>query len=938
MKTGLGAWLVCVLMVLGWSGVAAAATDRPVAVFGEKNDVQVVIHSSLLPPDAAYDIPYKDGGTWLEPSEFSKYAAVVICHLGRKDHWSDAQVEAAKRYVEAGGHLILLSATPFNLAGKGRDLKRLEPLLGATYWGEVKEGGAVLAPNDPLMKGVDPAQCQWALSGGALGKLTTAKALAGTKEAATVSVNRFGKGQVVYIDKQLFRVMADQAQGVALRQLLTNAILAANPTQNPSKREAWIPKPLGPNVAPPAAEAPPVRRQLAPTRKTLPVSGQAVTLVREGHGEAVIVTADQPSAAAREAARIIQSSLEQMTGAKLPIVAEGKLKAQRQGERLTATGNPAKAFVLVGGGQLAGGYGIDAAKLPYEGYEVRTVGNVLLVVGRDHRENGQSLTGTRNGAYAMLEGIGFRWLWPGKLGTVVPEGKTVSVGPVAFTDAPALRQRRLRSSVASGAAKFTPAMAEAEETQQGGDSVKLDSPRMQAALDTLGFSAATYLKNYRDSGQWFGAMELGSSYELKYTHAYGKLYERFGKSHPEWFALQPDGTRKQFPSRERLCVANEGLIRQIAQDKIEELKADPLLDCASISPNDGGAHNSFCMCAMCRKLDPVNGPQVRMIYEIGPVRQYLEYPSLTDRMVTFYSRIAEIVAKEAPDRMVGAYAYSTYRSPPLQAKLAPNVLIGFVGLSYFNDQQRQEDLKRWDAWAHVAHQIFLRPNALLGANGLPAVFAHKIGSDIKHCYQSGMIATDFDSVQHHWASRGLNTYVLAKMLWDPSQDVDAIINDYCQKGFGPAAKPIRAYFDELEKVTNQIAASHVATTEKAQRDEEQDWAPVRGGYEAQFFTPDVVGRLRGLLEQGRKAAGGDKTIVARIDFLEIGLRFAEFSHALYDPSLAKQKEKGTALMNERYAFYQDVYQNHPYALNVAAVTWGEGPYLIRAFKWKHPGK
>jgi hypothetical protein len=307
-------------------------------------------------------------------------------------------------------------------------------------------------------------------------------------------------------------------------------------------------------------------------------------------------------------------------------------------------------------------------------------------------------------------------------------------------------------------------------------------------------------------------------------------------------------------------------------------------------------------------------------------------------MVTFYTRIADIVAKQVPDRMVGAYAYSTYRSPPLQAKLAPNVLIGFVGLNYFNESQRQMDLKRWDAWAQVAHQIFLRPNALLAANGLPAVFAHKIGSDIKHCYQSGMIATDFDSVQHHWASRGLNTYVLAKLLWDPSRNVDGIIDDYCEKGFGPAAKPIRAYFDALEKLTSQIADSHPAMSEREMRDEEKDWAPVRGGYEAKFFTPEVTGHLQSLLDQARQAAAGDKTVIGRIDFLAIGVRYAEFAHALYDPALSGHPEQGKKLMDERHAFYKDVFQNHPYALNVTSITWGEGPYLLRAFKWKHPGK
>ena len=48
-------------------------------------------------------------------------------------------------------------------------------------------------------------------------------------------------------------------------------------------------------------------------------------------------------------------------------------------------------------------------------------------------------------------------------------------------------------------------------------------------------------------------------------------------------------------------------------------------------------------------------------------------------------------------------------------------------------------------------------------------------------------------------------YIYTRLFWDPTRDVDAMIRDYCEKGFGPAADKIEAYFDYLEKLTTDIA-------------------------------------------------------------------------------------------------------------------------------------
>ena len=91
-------------------------------------------------------------------------------------------------------------------------------------------------------------------------------------------------------------------------------------------------------------------------------------------------------------------------------------------------------------------------------------------------------------------------------------------------------------------------------------------------------------------------------------------WEKYGKDHPEWFALQPDGTRDQSknPDRARLCESNPDLIAAIAREKIEELNKNPNLLGVSIAPNDGG-RPAFCTCPKCEALDSAKGRKVHAL-------------------------------------------------------------------------------------------------------------------------------------------------------------------------------------------------------------------------------------------------------------------------------------------------------------------------------------
>jgi len=696
-------------------------------------------------------------------------------------------------------------------------------------------------------------------------------------------------------------------------------MLAAFPAvaQNTDPRQNWGLQPLGPNVPPLEYKAAEKKRSLQTRFKSVPVNGEKLTLAQNNRAQATIVVPAGSSSkdSSRVAAAVLQEAWQKISGAKLPIVAEDKLSA-------TAA---AGTLISLGETELAKKAGISAADLEADGYRLQTQGKTLFIVGND-QSKGMAVNGTRSGAYALLERhFGYRWLWPGADGEVFERQIQLTLSPLNEQDEPALPVRGMRN--------YYPTAREPHSQITNG------LTRLNREVPTLAGKA-------KDSILWFDAMSLGRSTVYSYGHAFNDMWEQYGKTNPEYFALQPNGSRDQelakSAHRSRLDVSNEELIQTIAANAIRTFREEPNRQSVSISPNDGGPAG-FCMCEVCRRLDPPNAPKITL--NLGDGHRGAEYVSLTDRYVTFYGKIAEIVQKEFPDRILGSYAYSAYRTPPLYAKLPSNVLVGFVGLSYFNEEQRQDNLRDWDAWTRAANRLLLRPNALIAGHGLPAFYARKLGADVKHCYETGMIATDFDSVMHNWAGQGINYYVLAKLLWDPSQDVDALIKDYNDKGFGKASPTIQRYFNALEELTNQAAAPDKASAN------EEDAISSSAFYSSlykltQHYTPDKLDNLQALINQAKTEAGGDEAVLKRIVFLEQGLRYAkaeieplrlfmEFRTDKPDNKNPEKRQHMLKLLQERQNVFQDIYDNHFYAQNVLYPLHRETS-MWRGYGW-NPG-
>jgi hypothetical protein len=701
---------------------------------------------------------------------------------------------------------------------------------------------------------------------------------------------------------------------------LAALVEAAKPETVPTKREPWGYTPLGAPAKGPERTGPlAAKRPLPALRHERVATGEALTLVQDGKARAVIVLPAKPSSALRAAADDLVDALARISGATVPIIAAG---APVAGDTVR---------IVLGGDERWPSEVVARVKtLPPEGFVQRTLGQAIHLAGSDVGQGGLALTGTAHGVYDFIERqLGVRWLWPGEAGTVFPRRATITIPPLDIEDAPAFSVRRLRN--------------------YGGVSGSADKPvvsledRVKVALNALGRpDLRVYAAKHAEANPWFSRLRLGQSRRVSFGHAYNDYVERFAGEHPEWFALQPDGTRAVTKVRPRLDKENPGLIAQAARDALRELDADPLLSMASLTPNDGGA-SAWDLDAGARLLDPVDAPPITLPIRLGGLKVTLPYVSMTDRMVTFYNGVAEEVQRLRPGTVLGASAYSAYRTPPLRVVPHPQLAFTFVGLVYFDESTRQRDRRSWDGWAAAGNALMLRPNALHSGHGLPGVFVTKLGEDLRHGYETMMFGADFDSIIHHWSTQGLNYYVLAKLLWNPAADVPALVDDYCCAGFGAAAPEVKSYFAQLEALTSELAAGIAGDIAGELRAEEDE--PARGldpdsiyAVIPKYYGPARLAPLRATLARAAAAArsgasGREAEVLRRIVFLGRGLDYAEQQAKIY--ALVNDRKRDAAALaaavRERQAVFHDIYDRDYFAIGFPRLLFKEqGVGVIKA--------
>jgi hypothetical protein len=214
-----------------------------------------------------------------------------------------------------------------------------------------------------------------------------------------------------------------------------------------------------------------------------------------------------------------------------------------------------------------------------------------------------------------------------------------------------------------------------------------------------------------------------------------------------------------------------------------------------VGPSDG--YVKVCECPLCAgKATPERGV----------------YGAHSDYVWDYANRVAQAAYATHPDRKIGCPAYGYYQLPPTNiAVMSSNLVIGWcqwrseygdpdAWVSYTNQiaawmaKLPSKQMYRYDYYLHSGRADYA---------GVPVYYPRAIARDLS--FLKGRSLGEFIEVHRNYPGDGdtwdalaanhLNVYVTARLYWDADQDVDALLNDYYDKFYGPAAAAMKAFVE-----------------------------------------------------------------------------------------------------------------------------------------------
>lgn len=349
--------------------------------------------------------------------------------------------------------------------------------------------------------------------------------------------------------------------------------------------------------------------------------------------------------------------------------------------------------------------------------------------------------GTFNGACELLEQLGVRWFLPGDFGTVIPTAKTLVLKEQRTFQVPSFPSRHL-----------------------------------QAVRDD------EWERHLRAGGPQFP-----SAHGVRLGVRPDDLFAK----HPEYFALR-DGKR----SKSQLCISNPDVLQLAVQSTKEFFRQNPSADIIGMGANDG---RGFCECERCKALDG------------GDYDPFGHCESMTDRYVWFFNQVLDGIRDEFPDKRIGFYAYASYNRPPVKVKPNRRIVpaVAMITLCRMHGMNNpvcpEKDYEKWiiRQWGSLLPEVYYRGYWFnLADPGLPFFMVRRIAREVPLGKELGVAGWRTECLTN-WAGNSPSLYIAQRLMWDHTADVEAIMNDFCEKFFGPAAGSMHRYIDLMDKALDE---------------------------------------------------------------------------------------------------------------------------------------
>lgn len=446
--------------------------------------------------------------------------------------------------------------------------------------------------------------------------------------------------------------------------------------------------------------------------------------------------------------------------------------------------------------------------------------------------------------YDLLEDLGFRFL-ASDCETVPSAPLSLALGTVE--EAPAFRAREL----------FW------RDAMDGAFAVRL---RLNSARSTLTPQQGGKLMFYN------------------FSHSFDTLVpvNQWFDTHPEYFSMR-DGVRIR--EKTQLCLSNPEVLALCIAGVRRWIQENPECRIFSVAMNDW--YNP-CECPSCRAIDEEEGSQAGSV-------------------IRFVNAIADDIARDYPDVLLHTFAYFYCRKPPRRVRPRKNVIVRLCSIeccfshpigtcgkerghidvqngsacnftdaapaitpSFMEDllgwSQICDNLFIWDYTTNYANYLLPFPNfTVLQAN---LQLFHRSG--VKGVFEQGNFSHGQCS-----ALGQLKTYLLAKWLWDPYQDADALVDDFIRGYYGAAAGPMLQY---VRLWQSAAGGCHVGIYDMP---------------DAAYLSEPLLAKAQGYLTDALRIAKGT-TAYTRVEREALSVRYAQLARE--DPAAAGHAEAVDAFM------------------------------------------
>lgn len=261
--------------------------------------------------------------------------------------------------------------------------------------------------------------------------------------------------------------------------------------------------------------------------------------------------------------------------------------------------------------------------------------------------------------------------------------------------------------------------------------------------------------------------------------AYHVPAHKYFKDHPEYFSLY-NGKR----CTDQLCLSNPDVLKICIESMRKVMREEPDYMIYSMEQLDN-VQPCQCECEACQALID-------------------EYGGNSGIMVWFVNQVADALKDEFPDKYVGTFAYRYTRHAPTGIVPRDNVVIRLCSIEccllhdFEGCEMNQPFMKDLQDWSAIAKNLYIWDYATdFSYYCLPVANLRLLQPKIKDfCDHNAMGMLEQGDYQTRTCElKELRAYLVSKLLWNPDEDVEAIIREFTDGYYGPAGRYIREYID-----------------------------------------------------------------------------------------------------------------------------------------------